>query len=246
MPWGKKDGQQDPPAATNPPANDPPKNPEFSAEQMLAKMGELLAPLNTRLQAIEERTKPAEPPREPSQLLDNPDGWANEKIGPVAVATVNVNARFTISECMQELRDAGYGDLVPDIKRMCENAPLNVKAGNEFAEYCRNCANMVIGQEARKGGLKRKGSSFILEDANGTNDPAVEAANQDDREFLNYKITLPGNAAHAGKTITRRDFLARNGILIERNGKLETSHDLNDPAVIKAAKESWSKMQVVN
>lgn len=246
MPWGKDKNDQQPPNPPNPPANEPPKTSELSADAILAKMGELLGPISTRLQAIEDKQKTPEPVREPSSLLDNPDGWANEKIGPVAVATVNANARITIGEIIGELREQGYGDLVSKIKEQCDNAPINIKAGAEFAQYCRNVANMVIGEEARKGGLKRKGSSFILEDAGGSNDPVVEAANEDDRNFLNYSVTTS-----KGKKVTRRELLERTGVLVEgkdANGKtvLVTSHDLSDPSVLKAAKESWSRMQVVN
>jgi hypothetical protein len=221
-------------------------------EALLAKMGELLSPIkssieatNQRIQAMEESRKPKAEPQEQVSILDNEQIWKEQNLGPIAAQNVITNARLTEREVLDEVISDGWSEFLADIKKELANTPLQVKAMSTYEAYVRNVVNMVIGQNARKGGLKRKGSTFILEDAQGQQNEDTSKLAQEDRDFLNFEIQVKDREGRV-KTIRRADFLARQGVLIEKDGKLVESHDLSDPAVVAAAKKSWSAVQVIN
>jgi hypothetical protein len=228
--WSKKDEKTE----EKPPENKPAAP---SAEELLAKMGEMLNPvvesqkqINQRLAAIEESRKPKVEPTEVPSVLENEEAAFTQRLGPMAAAQVLTNARITESEVLNDLRSQGWSEYIPKLKDILSKTPLETKARADYEACVRNFATMLIGEDAIKGGLKRKGNSFILEDANGAvGDPAAEAATQEDRDFLNYEMTTS-----KGKRVTRREFLTRMGI------------DVTDPAKLKSVKDDWSKVQVVN
>jgi hypothetical protein len=212
------------------------QKPQFSADELLAKMSELLAPLatslnetKTRLAAMEEANRKPEPAVEPSSILDDEAKWKNENLTPLAIATINTNARISLNEILNEVRSEGWGEFAPEIKKAAENAPIQIKA-NGYDEYVRNIVDMVIGRESRKNGLKRRNSSFILEDASASNSSHEnDQVAQADREFLNFEVVTS-----KGKHVRRGEFLERMGI------------DVHNPETLKKVKEQWSKVQVVN
>jgi hypothetical protein len=232
MAWGDK--KDDKPADQK-----PPETKQLTGEEILAKMSELLSPLSTslstfqtetksRLEAIEAANKKPEPTREPTDLLDDQEKWKAENLGPLAVQNILTNARLTESEVFSELRDQGWSEFVPAIKDILSKQPIQVKAEN-YEQFVRNVVDMVVGRESRKSGLKRKNSSFILEDASASDHQDANPIAQADREFLNFEVVTS-----KGKHVKRGEFLERMGI------------DIHNPETLKKVKDDWSKVQIVN
>ena len=80
----------------------------------------------------------------------------------VAILT---NARPTEREVIDEL-SADWAHLFPEIRGFFANTAIETKAKPDYAQYCRNCADLVIAREARNSGLRynRESQSFFLED----------------------------------------------------------------------------------
>lgn len=230
MGWGSKQDE------VKPPETKVEEKPQLSGEELLAKMGELLAPLQTsinatqsRLTAMEEATKKPPEVRDPTSILDDEQKWKEETLTPFAIAQINTNARITEQEVFAEVREQGWGEFIPEIKKVLGDTPISVKGAN-YESYLRNVVKMVVGEQAMKSGLKRKGSTFILEDASGsgnsdTSNPTAMA----DREFLNFEVVTS-----KGKHVKRGEFLERMGI------------DIHDPKKLDEVKKTWSTVQVVN
>jgi hypothetical protein len=214
----------------------PPEAP--SQEALLAKMAELLSPIQAsikeqgeRLTAFEEaRTKkPEVVPGDPTSVFDDEGrAWA-ERLGPLAVETVLMRAKMAQNEILGEYSD--WQEFFPQIKAELANAPVSVKADAAgWERYVRNVADMVIGREGRKSGLKRNNNSFVLETGVGAGDASNgPSTSQEDRDWLDFNVKTA-----KGKIVTRREFLKRMG------------QDVSDPKVLAAVKESWSSLQVVN
>jgi hypothetical protein len=214
----------------------PPEAP--SQEALLAKMAELLSPIqtsineqNTRLSAIEEsrNKKPEVVPGDPTSIFEDEGKAFTERLGPLAVETVLMRAKMAQNEILGEYSD--WQEFFPQIKTELSNAPVSVKADAAgWERYVRNVADMVIGREGRKSGLKRNNNSFVLETGGGAGDQSgASSASQEDKDWLNFHVTTG-----KGKVVTRAEFLKRMGT------------DISDPAVLAAAKKSWSTLQVVN
>ncbi len=229
--WPNKEKPADPP---NPEAK-PPAAP--SAEELLAKMGELLSPIkewqeqtSTRLSAIEERTKPREVPATPPDkisVLDDEDGAFNQRLGGLAVATILANARITENEVLSEFPQ--WSEYFPQIKKHLAATDAQYKVNN-YDQYVRNVIKMVVGEAALGGGLRRDKNRFVLEDASGANDNnTLSQSSQEDRDFLNFHVTTG-----KGKVVTRGEYLKRIGI------------DVSNPEELKKVRETWSKVQVVS
>jgi len=226
-----------------PPVTPPENKPAFDVEDFFSKMNAhlkaqidpLSAAVNdtkTRLEAIEQSGKKREEakPTERTSVLDDEERAFNEHLAPVASQTVALQARMVERDIMDEMRQDGWEDLIPDFRDYVSKVDILSKANPQYEMQCRNVRDMIIGKAAQKNGLKRRGNSFILEDANATpSDPAMQRSSQEDREFLNYEVTTT-----KGKHVTRKEFLERMG------------YDLSDPSVVKSIKDNWSKVQVIN
>jgi len=201
-------------------------------------MAELLSPIQTsitaqneRLDRIEEaRNKKPEPVAgDPTSVFDDEGrAWA-ERLGPLAVETVLMRAKMAQTEILGEYSD--WQEFFPKIKEELANAPVSVKADAAgWERYVRNVADMVIGREGRKSGLKRNNNSFVLETGGGAGDQSGgPSTSQEDRDWLDFSVKTS-----KGKVVTRREFLKRMGT------------DTSDPKVLEAAKKSWETLQVVN
>jgi len=94
---------------------------------------------------------------------------AEEKQRNTQQATLGVavltNARLTEREVLDEL-PPDWQHLIPEIRGYFANTPIEQKAKPDYAEYCRNCADLAIAKAARKAGLRynRENQSFFLED----------------------------------------------------------------------------------
>lgn len=201
-------------------------------------MAELLSPLQTSIKEIGDRQtamedartrKPEVVPGDPTSIFEDEGKAFAERIGPLAVETVLMRAKMAQNEILGEYSD--WQEFFPQIKTELTNAPVSVKADAAgWERYVRNVADMVIGREGRKSGLKRNNNSFVLETGVGAGDQSgAPSASQEDKEWLNFHVTTG-----KGKVVKRAEFLKRMGI------------DISDPAVLAAAKKSWSTLQVVN
>jgi hypothetical protein len=214
----------------------PPEAP--SQDALLAKMAELLSPLQTSIKEISdrqtayeaERTRKPEPVAgDPTSIFEDEGKAFAERIGPLAVETVLMRAKMAQNEILGEYSD--WQEFFPQIKTELSNAPVSVKADAAgWERYVRNVADMVIGREGRKSGLKRNNNSFVLESGGGAGDSSNgPSTSQEDRDWLDFNVRTS-----KGKVVTRREFLKRMGT------------DTSDPAVLAAAKASWNTLQVVN
>ena len=214
----------------------PPEAP--SQEALLAKMAELLSPIQTSIKEQSDRLdryeaarekKPDPVPGDPTSIFEDEGKAFAERIGPLAVETVLMRAKMAQNEILEEYSD--WKEFFPQIKQELDSAPVSVKADAAgWSRYVRNVADMVIGREGRKSGLKRNNNSFVLETGGGSGDQSgASSASQEDKDWLNFHVTTG-----KGKVVTRREFLKRMGT------------DVSDPATLAAAKKSWSTLQVVN
>jgi len=246
MAWGKEEKPPEPPVD---------KKPDFNVEEFFTKLDATLSPIKTgvenaltRLSAIEERTQPkprTEDSPIPSVLEDEDAAFkkrVNEPLTSLAMGQVQLRAQMIEREIFDEMRSNGWDEYIPEVRKYLQEVNIQTKAEPNYEVSARNVMDMVIGKAARSSGLKRRNSSFILEDANATpNDPARQQLQNEDAEFLNFEVVTS-----KGKRVTRRELLERQGVLVEENGQLVEKHDLSDPAVLAAAKKSWAKVQVVN
>jgi len=226
--------KKDEPPAAKPEEKAPPQAP--SAEDLLAKMSELLSPLSQkldsqseRLAALEEARKPAPPanPEIPS-VLDNEDAAFRERLTPLAVETINLRSRMVEREVLDELE--GFSEFLPEIKKELANTSVQVKAMPNYEAYVRNVVDMIVGREARKGGLRRDKQRFILEEGSSASDNTGSSTqSQEDKEFLNFHVTTG-----KGKVVTRGEYLKRIGI------------DISNPEELKKVRATWDTVQVVN
>jgi hypothetical protein len=158
-------------------------------EQSKAEMDELL---NKFTAAVDERVKPlqdgfsalksdweaikteATKPPTVDNRPKNPDGTPrdltdDEKRNNATLAgvqlSVQTNARLTEREVIDELQD-DWKHLIPEIRGIFASTPIEQKARTDYAQYCRNCVDLVIAREARKSGLRynRENQTFFLED----------------------------------------------------------------------------------
>jgi hypothetical protein len=213
----------------------PPEAP--SAEALLAKMSELLNPLKEsidaqgkRMDAYEEARRPKEPvtPNETPSVLDDENAAFNARLTPLAVETINLRSRMVEREVLDELE--GFSEFIPEIKKELANTSVQVKAMPNYEAYVRNVVDMIVGREARKGGLRRDKQRFILEDGSSTNDnTGGSSASQEDKDFLNFHVTTG-----KGKVVTRAEYLKRIGI------------DISNPEELAKVRKTWETMTVVN
>lgn len=147
-------------------------------ERLGATIDERLKPLREDVTAMKSRWEDIE--REATKALPetNADGTPKlpteeEKAKNAAQATValavTTNARLTESEVLSEL-PKDWSHLIPEIRKYFTDTPIQRKAQADYADYCRNCADLVIAKAARSAGLRfnQENKSFFLEDKSTT------------------------------------------------------------------------------
>lgn len=145
----------------------------FSAavDERVKPLQEGFSALKTDWETIKaEATRPPAADTTPRNADGTPrDLTPEEKQRNTQQATLGVailtNARLTEREVIDEL-SADWAHLIPEIRGLFANTPIETKAKPDYAQYCRNCADLVIAREARKSGLRynRESQSFFLED----------------------------------------------------------------------------------
>jgi len=167
------------------------KNPDGGEDQskaemdaMFAKFGEIiderLKPVNEKVSALStdweavktEATKPpvvdTRPRDEHGNVRDLTPEERQRNLN-IALAEQNVqnSARFIERDTIASLHQ-DWKHLAPQIEEMFRNTEVSRKAKGDYAEYCQNCAELVIGREAKKAGLRRRDNGeFFLEDKSG-------------------------------------------------------------------------------
>lgn len=176
------------PKDQNPPnpdaaAADQNKPPEKTAAEMIA---EALQPAMTKMEAMaremdeikKNTTKPA-PKLEPSELtsvLDDENAAFSQRLTPVVLRQLELEARIIKNDIKAEYNRAGYGDLWDqfegEINQIIDASPLvngEAKPLRGDPQYIRNVVDMVMGRAARKAGMRFDGKNkgFFLETASG-------------------------------------------------------------------------------
>jgi hypothetical protein len=180
-------------------------------EKLGASFEERIKPLQDGFTALKSEwdgikaaaTKADEPP--PANDAELTDEQRNKKAQDGLFAlSVATNARLTESEVLSEI-SSNWAHLIPEIRTILAATPLPRKAQADYAVYCRNVKDMIVGQAAQKAGLRYDGknSRFFLEDA--------AARTGGDASPL-YDPDLNWTDPNTGKTITGSETLARLGI----------------------------------
>jgi hypothetical protein len=174
-----------------------------SFEERLKPLREGFETLKTEWDGIKAAATKEDPPpnndadlTEEQKLKKNQDG--------LFALNVATNARLTESEVISEI-SANWAHLIPEIRTILAATPLQRKAQADYAIYCRNVKDMIVGQAAQKAGLRydNKGGRFFLEDAAAKTGGADSPLSDPDLSWTD---------PNTGKTITGSETLARLGI----------------------------------
>jgi hypothetical protein len=206
--WFNKEKKEDPPVTKTP------EQTSKEADELVSKLrlsvDEALKPFNERLDSFDTRFKtlesntakpaPKEEARTVPSVLDDEDGAFNARTAPlkeqtesVAVQTALLNARLTETEVLNEVASRGWGEIIPDVRAQLEQTPVQVKALPTYAQYVRNCVDMIVGRKAQAGGLKFDGSkkTFFLEDSSGKGgDGKSSGMAEGDAHYLRTKLGM--------------------------------------------------------
>jgi hypothetical protein len=179
-----------------------------------AQLEEKLTPIRTEVTGIKTKwenlekvaTAAADDGKNPdgSELTDDQKRQINErKLLGISIAT---NARITEMEILGEVSSQGLGEFLPRIREYFQNTTLERKGQADYATYCRNIVDMVLGAAARNGGLRFDGQNkrFFLEDAGGKNN--------DGQGFEFLAPDMSWTDPKTGKVLTGRQQLEKLGI----------------------------------
>jgi len=201
--------------------DDPPKGDDQSKAEMdelVTKLGasfdERIKPLKEGFEALKSEWDGIKAAAEKETPPNNNGGGGTEELTDeqkaqrdrkaLLVLAVQTNARITEGEVLSEI-SAQWAHLIPEIKGYFASTPVERKAQPDYAEFCRNIKDMVVGKAAQKAGLRFDGKSqrFFLEDASAKIGGAESPLNDPDLSW-----TDPNTL----KTISASETLARLGI----------------------------------
>jgi hypothetical protein len=201
------------------------KAPEKSAAELIAEalqpFSQQFTEMRQKLDAIEQNSvkKPSpEQPREVTSVLDNEDVAFNQRLTPVVMRQLELEARVVKNDIKREYADAGFGDMWREyekqINESLDAAPLVTADGQPLRgnpNYIRNVVDMVFGRAAREKGMRfdGKNKSFFLESggSGGGNQPAPvdDGFSDSQRKALN-KWGIPIDDAK--KTLSKLKFIS--------------------------------------
>jgi hypothetical protein len=143
-----------------------------------ARFEETLKPIREKVESvaswqakIEEQFK--EPPPDPNKKADGTELTEAERLDRDNKANFALNvmnaARFTENDCVQAVQGQ-WPQIVAEAKQIFATTPWQKKTEPNYAQYCQNVIDMLVGREAKKGGLRysNKESKFFIEDASAT------------------------------------------------------------------------------
>jgi hypothetical protein len=198
MAWPKF-GKQDP-------TDDEKKEVDALLDRFAAKLEETVKPiresvttLKTKWDAIEaEATKETPPPPKPESEMSD-DEKRNSREQALLALSVQTNARLTESECVQSVPEY-WKEIIPDLRRMFAETPINVKAQTDYAQRCQNCVTVLIGRLAMSGGVRKDSSGkFYIEDA------AAKTGGDDSplNDFPTWQDPASGRTETASETLKK-------------------------------------------
>lgn len=147
-------------------------------ERFGTMVDERMKPLNEKVSALStdwetvktEATKVTPPDTRPRDENGNlRELTADEKQRNLNSALVQQNvqtaARLTERDVLDSL-PSDWKHLIPEIRALFAQTEIGRKAQPDYAEYCQNCADLVIAREAKKAGLRfnQESKEFFLED----------------------------------------------------------------------------------
>lgn len=163
---------------------EPPKAVEKSPAELIAEalqpLSQQFQQMRDKLDAIENNTVKKPDPvqqREVTSVLDNEDVAFNQRLTPVVMRQLELEARVVKNDVKREYADAGFGDMWREyekqINESLDAAPLVTADGQPLRgnpAYIRNVVDMVFGRAAREKGMRfdGKNKSFFLESAGGS------------------------------------------------------------------------------
>ena len=160
-------------------AKEPEKSPAELIAESLKPLTDAVAGLRAEFDDLRVRTTPKDK-REITSVLENEDEAFNQRMTPIMVRTLELEAKQNMRDIESEYRKAGYGDLWDENRKDIEDhlSKTQLVTNNDKGEVVplrgnpdliRNVADMMIGRAVKKGGVKFDGKDkkFFLEDATG-------------------------------------------------------------------------------
>jgi hypothetical protein len=179
---------------------------EAKLEEKLKPIREEVSTVKTKWENLEKvatATDDTHKTEEDANLTDEQKRALNDR--KMLALTIATNARITEGEIVGEVIGQGLSDFVPKIKEYFQNTPLERKGQADYAVYCRNIVDMVVGSEARRAGLRLDGNKkFFLEDAAG------KGGENQQYDFLAHDMAWTD--PRSGKTYSASEQLAKLGI----------------------------------
>jgi hypothetical protein len=199
----------------------PVKTPAELIAESLSPLTDGISKLNARLDTIEQATKPKPKPETPPEqvsVLDDENLAFAQRITPLMLRQLELEARIVRNDIKGEYASAGYAELwaqfEKDINSTLDNTPVVTSEGKPFRgdpQYIRNLVDMVMGRAARAAGMKfdGKGKGFFLETggsgAEGSHVPVEDGLSNDQRKMFNrMKVPLDD----AKKVMAKLKFVA--------------------------------------
>jgi hypothetical protein len=134
-------------------------------EEKNKPLNDAVSKLQSRWDAIESEAAKGNEPPPPDPASITPEQRNENEKRAIFALTVQANARMTEAECIQGI-SSQWSHLIPELKRMFAETDINLKARPDYVQRCENCVNVLIGQAARKGGVRSDGSGkFYIEDS---------------------------------------------------------------------------------
>lgn len=203
------------------------KPPEKTAAELIADalkpLVDAQAAINQKVDAFIESNKKKEPapppPDAPVSVLDDENTAFNQRLGPIAMRQLELEARIVKGDIRNEYSRAGFGDLweqyQKDIDGALDSSPL-VDGGGKILRgdpvYIRNVVDMIFGRAARQSGMRfdGKNKSFFVETAGGEGSNARVAPEADGLTDSQRKVIQRMNIPldKAKETIKKLQFIS--------------------------------------
>jgi hypothetical protein len=150
-----------------------------SFEEIIKPLRDDLAAQKTEIEALKTvhitPPKPVTPTDPPDPTLE-PERWKAETLGPLALQAAQLRAEITEDRGLRDIPQEWRDVVEPRIKELLKSTPIERKVMQDYGVYIQNCVNLVIGEEARKAGLRRDPSNkrFFIEDAAGSSNGTTD------------------------------------------------------------------------
>jgi hypothetical protein len=213
MAWPFSNESKPPETELKPPSETKPPAEKTQAEQVADSIAAALGPMTESLRTISERQRQLEEkltpkPKaaesaQPTSVLEDEDAAFGQRLGPVVLRQLELEARIVRDQIEREYEKAGFGDIWnqyrSDIEKTLNGSQLytpdgqgGVKALRGDPEYVRNVVDMIFGRAARQAGMRFDGKDkkFFLENAGGDagpgshNKPADDGLSADQRKVF--------------------------------------------------------------